>query len=207
MNNLLPQINTRGIYTLSGPFAGSLLPDVAYTCVAVRKLEDIVALGDDPFAKYYQPFGLTVEQYKADLALGACLVSLQAGAGNWMYVPSTYITKMPDQGGIKYTTLALAVSLSALPDYVDLTYIKQQISDIVMENLGITSVVKTVALSAPALLSQTEHSALEAARQVKITNSTTDRAKLLTANTQLAAANQRIAMLEKYIRDNHPATP
>ena len=202
MNNLLPQIGTSGIYTLSAPFAASLLPDVSYNCVAVRKLQDIVAAGADPYETYYQPLGISAEKYAADMALGACIVSLQAGASGWVYVPSTYIVRMPDQGGIRYTTMALAISLSAIPDAVDLTYIRNKIHDVVMENLGVESTVKAIALSPPALITQVEHAALEAARLVKITNATTDHAKLIAVTAQRDSAYQKIAQLEKYIRDH-----
>ncbi len=197
--NLIPALGTRGLYTLAAPFDTKVLPAVPYTCVAVRKLEDITALGGDPKALYYDANGIDASRYQEDLNAGVAIVSLQAAEGSWIYVPSSFITVMPDQGGIPYRSIVLAVPLGAVPDALDLAYIKTQIADLVRENLGITVELKEVAVSPPGNLSQAEHDTLEAARQVNITNRTTERAKYLKAQTDLAAAQQRIQELEAYI--------
>jgi len=197
--NLIPAIGTRGLYTLAAPFDQQVLPSVPYTCAAVRKLEDIVAAGADPKAIYYDANNIDATRYQQDLEAGVCICSLQAAEGSWIYVPSSFITVMPDQGGIPYRSIVLAVPLGAIPDALDLAYIKTQLSGLVKDNLGVDVEVKEVAISPPGNLSQAEHDTLEAARQANITNRTTLRAQLIAVTAQRDAANAKIAELEAYI--------
>jgi hypothetical protein len=202
--NLIPAISTRGLYTLEAPFNAQVLAGVPYTCVAVRKLEDIIAAGGDPKALYYDANNVAGSVYETDVANGVCIVSLQAVEGSWIYVPSSFISVMPDQGGIPYRTIVLGVSLGAIPDALDLGYIKTQIGALVKDNLGVESEIQEVAISPPGNLSQAEHDTLEAARQVNITNRTTERAKLLAVTAERDAALAKVAELEAYIIANPP---
>lgn len=201
MPQLIPAIGVKGRYVLASPFDVKLLANTSYTCVAVRRLEDIVAAGEDPQALYYTANSVTVERYRQDLADNVCLVSLQASIGEWVYVPSSFITAMPDQGGIPYTVTALAVSLGAIPNALNLSYLKSQMAELAVATLGVsTPSVHAVALSPTSNVSQGEHEALEAARQANRSEATTDRAKLLEAISQRDAALTRIQQLETQIK-------
>lgn len=206
MANLIPGIGVRGLYTLLAPFQAKLLVDTPYNCIAVRRLEDIIAAGGDPQEEYYTANSQSAEKYATDLEAGACIITLQASLGSIVYVPSTFITAMPDQGGIPYSTLILGVSLGAVSDALDLTYIKSKISDVVLENLGVVvEEVKEVVVSAPTNLSQSEHDAVEAARLAAKTSNMTDNAKLIAMTAQRDALLQRVSELEAYIVANPPA--
>lgn len=199
MAHLIPSIGVRGLYTLLTPFQVKLLANTPYNCIGIRKLEDIVAAGGDPKALYYTANDQSDAKYDEDLALGACIVTLRAFEGPPVYVPSTFITSMPDQGGVPYTTLVLGVSLSAIPDSLDLTYLKSQVVDLVRDTIGVTSEVREVAVSPPTNLSQAEHATIEAVRAAAVAASQTDYAQLVAANAALAAARQKILELEAYI--------
>lgn len=207
MSLFIPNIGVKGLFNLLTPFDTLLLPNIAYECVAVRRLSDIIGAGGDPFADYYAPYDLDDTVYKADVEAGVSIVSLQADKNNIVYVPNTYINGFPNIGGIPYTTLALAINLGAVPDKLDLSYIKTKIAASVLESIGIEADVRTVAISMPTLLSVGDSAALEAARQARITTVTTDYAKYLEADTLLQAARQQIAELEDFIRANVPSVP
>jgi hypothetical protein len=200
----IPTIGVAGLYTLTAPFATLLVPNISYMCVAARRLSDIIAAGGDPFALYYEPYGLTEVDYKADVANSICIVSLQAGDHNVVYVPNNRIVSYPDIGGVPYTVLGLAINLGAVPDSLDLTYVKTKITNDVAELIGITSTVQTVALSLPQLLTDSNAKIIEAARQANISTVKTDYALYLAAQALLVSAQQRIADLEAYILA-HPA--
>lgn len=208
MSGFTPSVGVRGIYTLLAPFDTKLIPNVPYNCIAVRRLADIVAAGGDPKADYYTPNGLTDQNYADDVAANACIITLQADEAIVEYVPSSYIASFPELGGVPYTQLLLAMNIGAIPDSMDLSYVKGRLADVVLENLGVTTEVKTVAASFPTVLSDVEHAALVAARQLIVGTVTTDHAKFLEANTQLAAAQAKIAELEAFIISlNLPDTP
>lgn len=204
MPQLIPGLGVRGVFTLKPPFDAKMLPNTAYQVVAVRQLADIVAAGGDPRAMYYTPVGLDQAAFEADISAGAVIVSLQASSGVWLYVPSTYILAMPNQGGIPYTVLALACSLGAVANSLDLSYVKDQVKQTVVNNLGLdpTKVeVHEVALSTSTQLTLTEHTALEAARLARKTESTTTLAQLLQRTSERDALAQRVQELETLVSD------
>jgi hypothetical protein len=75
MSDLLPMLGAAGIYTLNAPFDKDLLANTQYTCVAIRKLVEIVAGGGDPFNDYYVPKNLDKSIYSQDLANDVSIVS------------------------------------------------------------------------------------------------------------------------------------
>lgn len=204
---ILPIIGTTGLYNLKAPFETALMANTPYTCIAVRRLSDIVAAGGEPQVEYYQPYNLSDDAYQADLANDVCIISLQAAGSETVYVPSSYLASYPDIGGVPYTVLALAINIGALPDALDLTYLKTKLNADIVEVLGVDTTINVAAISRPSLMPYDMHNSLEAARQAKITAVKTDYAKYLEAQTALDQARTRIAELEAYILANQPATP
>lgn len=202
--SLTPPIGASGIFRLSGPYALLLQTNVSYTCDAVRKMADIVVLGIDPHAEFYAEHSLTYQQYETDLQNGECIVSLRSNGGHWVYVPTSYILSYPNMGGIPYTAIVLGINIGAVPNYLDLSAIKQRIVDTVRETIGVTSTVAQVAISPTKNLPQTDHNAIEASRVANITATRTDRALYLEAVAQRDALTLRIQELEAYIAANLP---
>lgn len=200
MSNYIPAVGTSGIYTLLSPFDNALTPNVAYTCVSVRRLGDIIAAGGNPLKTYYLDNSLTKEIYETDVTNNACIVSLQGPGGLTVCVPSSYIKSYPDIGGVPYSVIAMAISLGAIPTSMDLSYISNQIVELVRDTIGIDSEVKLVEIAEPSLLTYDDSKALEIARKAKIATTMTDRAMYLDASSKLASARQKIAMLETYIK-------
>lgn len=201
---LIPPVGTAGIFTLQAPFAVKLITGAPYTCMAVRRLADVIHEGIEPYERYYEPFGLTREIYTAALAEDVCIVSLRSSGGQWLEVPSTYILSYPDQGGVPYTSLVLAVNIGPIPNHLNLAAIKQRLIDDVRDYIGIDSSVMTVAVSETKLIAQSISIGIEAARVAQINTSTTDRAKLIAAQAVSTAALAKIAELEAYIKTNLP---
>lgn len=202
--SLTPPIGASGIFRLSGPYAALLQSNVSYTCDAVRKMTDIIVLGIDPHAEFYSEHGLTYQQYQNDLQNGECIVSLRSNGGHWVYVPTSYVLGYPNMGGIPYTAIVLGINIGAVPNYLDLSVIKQRVVDLVRETIGVTSTVTQVAISPTKNLPQSDHNAVEANRVANITATRTDRALYLEAVTQRDALTLQIQELEAYIAANLP---
>ncbi len=198
--DLTPEVGATGVYTLSPPFDTKIITDVIYTCIAVREFTDLTAVGMDPKDLYYADV-LTTDptRYETDIEKGVCIVTLQSVSGDIVYVPSSFIKSFPKAGGVAYTTVALAISLSAIPKSTDLTFLKQQMRDIVTNTIGVTSDVKTLTLSPDMLVSTVESAALEAARAELITTTETDRAARIRLEGLVRSQAQQIEQLEAYI--------
>jgi hypothetical protein len=198
---LIPPVGTSGIYKLASPFNTLLQANMSYRCDAVRRVTDYLEVGLDPFVDIYEPRGLSKAIYNTDLLNQVCIVSLVSTSGHWIYVPSTYIASYPDINGVPYTVMVIGLELGAIPNYKDLTGLKQAIASLTRDVIGVMPTVREVAISAVQKLSQSDHDALENARSIAITNSQTDRAKLLTVQHELTVLRQQYAELEAYVRD------
>ncbi len=206
--NLIPPIGASGLYRLGQPFDTKVNLNIGYTCMAVRKISDIQALGIDPYAAYYEPYDIPEAKYKEDAASGVCIISLQSGGGIWVYVPSSYIESYPQLNGVPYVGVALMLHLGALPDSLNLTYIKTLVNDVVSASLGVVPQdVQTIVTTPKTLVSQDNHMAAESTRQQNITNNTTDYARLQQYANENAELRSRIAHLERYILTNMPPAP
>jgi hypothetical protein len=198
---LNPNIGASGLWSLVTPFDQLLLPDVAYSCVAVRLLADIIASGGDPFTLYYEPQNLAQTDYQNDVAAGAAIVSLQATGGNWVHVPSTYISQMPNANNIPYRGIVLGVNLGALPDSLDLSYLKSQVSAVVQDTIGVVpAAVTSLAVTPKTLISPAEDASITASRQALMAANGTPTAQLIAARAQIATLQQQIAALSQFIQ-------
>ena len=200
--NLVPSIGLAGIYTLLAPFSSKVLPGVQYTCAAARLMSDLIAEGIDPKARYYTANQLADSKYDEDLANGVCIVSLVSSTGSWVYVPSSYIASFPNMSGVTYAAVSLLVKLGAIPDTLSLDYLKTKLANVTSDTIGILPTIQSVVTSASAIVSSDDHKLIEAARQAKITGSTTDSAMVARLQAQVETMTQQIRALEKYITDN-----
>jgi hypothetical protein len=220
-NNLIPDVGASGVWSLTAPYSSLINASASYVCLAVRQLEDIIAAGGDPYSMYYVPqegdvAGSLKDQYTADLANSVCIVTLQASSGPVYYIPTSYITSFPASGGVPYQACLLAVDIGALPESTDLTFLKQQIANLVKTTVGLTSVaITTVVASATTNLSQSDHLKAVAARQANITNTVTPEAQVIALQKELQSLQTAYANLEQFIQQNigvltgttPPATP
>jgi hypothetical protein len=205
--NLIPELGAAGVFTLTSPFNNALMSNASYTCISIRLLEDIIAAGGDPYTKYYQPreqtSGDLQAQYQADLGNGVCIITLQQSSGAVAYVPSSFVASYPSKGGVPYTNLMMAVDLGAMPNYVDLTFLKQQIANLVKTTVGLTSVlIQTVVVSPTTNLSASDHARAEAARQANITNTNTPESQVIALTKQLQTLQGQYANLEAFVNAN-----
>ncbi len=173
--NLIPPIGAAGLYKLSAPFSNVVNLNISYSCMAVRKISDIQATGVNPYDAYYKPYDIAESVFQSDANSGVCIISLQSQSGLWVYVPSSFIEAYPQLNGIPYVGVALMMHLGALPDSLNLAYLKNTLSEVITANLGVAPQdIQTVITTAKTMVSQDNHISAENARQANIGNSNTD---------------------------------
>lgn len=200
-----PTLHATGVYTLTTPWATAA--NTIYTCIAIRSFKDLILHGVDIAATYYDPMGLDATNYQADLSLGANLITLTSPNQPTLYVPDTYIEAYPDLTNVAYNNIVLSCLLGPLPDGLDLTFLTSQISGVVSDVIGLEPTVNIYVSPSTGVMTTDQAEAAETARQANITNRTTDRAKVLTLQAQLDAANQLIATLQNLAITNGWITP
>ena len=190
----VPPMGTRGLYSLKAPY--STVANQLYTCTAIRYFKDIQNQGDDVFAKYYVPKGLTQADYTRDLAANVAIVSLTSESQAPIYVPSSYILSFPGLTSFNYQNVVLSLSLGPLPDTLDLTFLKTQISTTVAAVIGVPPTVFENVAATTGVVTPEQHDALEAARQAAVTNQTTDYARYIEERDKRIVLETKLAALE-----------
>lgn len=198
------QIGDRGVFKLKEPFAILVTPQVVYEVRALRTLNDYVAGGESPYDRFYKPFNISEKDYHLAVSKNECIVALNSGTGEWIYVPESYIEGMPSMSGIKYTNIILAVRLGAIPDTTSLEALVASIREQVMGYIGIDAEVRVSAVSQSSFIDADKHTRLENARQNKISISETDFSRAKKLEAENATLKQRVRMLEDFIARNKP---
>jgi hypothetical protein len=199
---LTPSIGAKGIWAADAPYASVLVPDVIYECVAVRKLADIIAAGEDGFAKYYSGFGLTVTEYINDVQLGVCIVSLLSGTGQWSYIPHTRLAVAPDVAGVKYSRIVMGIQLGELPESMDLSPLSGVIQSAVQHYLGIAPVINLSVTSETTLVTAAEHVNRTATISAVRSLNKTDYTKNVELIAEIQSLRARLTIAEQYILAN-----
>lgn len=197
---MTPPIQCRGRYILRTPFVA--VPTMAYTSIALRKFQDIEELGDDVFALYYEPVGLEKADYTNDARDDAIIVTLCDEVGNYIYVPDTYIVRYPDMGDVKYQHVVLSISLGAIPEYVPLDSLKQMISSLASDSIGVANVVSEHIAPSRAVVTPEQHELAEIARTAAIVMRTSERAELLKEKDKRIVLEEQNLVLIQILKDN-----
>lgn len=183
-----PSIGDSGLFKLKEPYDVLVTAGSLYTCQSVRTINDFIASGESVYEKFYSPLNLSSDEFQQDVADNVCIVGLQAGTGEWIFVPNSFIVGAPSSNGVKYIPVVLGISLGAIPDAFNLESLIQQFKDIVIDTLGVQSEVKGVVVGSPKWFTNTEHELIEVARKEKVSTSTSP----IIMNKLLTSENERL---------------
>lgn len=204
MNLVIPTIGARGFYNLASPFDTKFSANEMYTCQAIRRIGDYLALNEDPYTNVYLDNGLTEADFDSDQQENMYIVSLQSDKGQWLYVPARFILSYPIMNGIPYQTMMLGVGLGAIPAEMDLSALQNLVSDVIFDNLGIRPQISPVVLSKQKLIARADHEQIQAARLAQATQKKSFYSRYRDMVTLYDKALTKLAALENYIKAHHP---
>lgn len=190
---MTPALNSTGLYTVAGPF--TIAADTLYTCKAINSYAALVSAGVDVYALYYQPVGLTQQQYQNDYTAGANIITLMSSTAATVMLPDTYISSVPNSGNVAYVEFLAVANLGPMPEATNLAFLQQQLADVVSSVIGVTPTISVFALPTTDVMSQEQAAVAEAARQAAITNRATDYAALLALRQQYATLQANYSTL------------
>jgi hypothetical protein len=199
MSLMTPLLHAKGVYEVSAPW--TIAPGIIYECIAIRSFVDLQKLGEDVFDLYYNPQGLDQIRYETDRILNANIITLISPTHPTIYVPDTFITKYPELNGVKYNRLVLSIDLGPLPDYEDLTFLKNQLQGVVSDVIGVVAEVKVHIAPSTGVVSQSDHTAAQNARQAAITARDTDYAKLLETESLVTDLRTQLTSYEAVFKE------
>lgn len=209
MNELLPAIGASGNWKLKTPYDTQYVSGLAYTCRAINKLSAVVALGIDAKAEYYDKYEIPEAVYNDHVQKDISIVTLVSSAGNFLFVPSTYIEGKPTNDAVPYVVMGMLITLGAIPNTFDPTFLKTKVENVIKANLGHDPEIEFVALSEVTNKAWDDHTALENTRISALEDSSTDYVRRVKAEEELVQARAQIQALQQYIIDqgNLPPTP
>lgn len=204
---LIPSIGTKGIWDFDSPYKEAISATAVFECMAVRKLSDVIAAGEDAFARYYSNFGLSNSAYVADVRADVCIVSLVTGNGFWQYIPSNRIKAFPVTAGVAYSNIVLAVDIGLLPEQMDLTGLINRLRDMVEHHTSLVPEVITTVSSETTLKTTEEHQAfLDSIATLNALNKT-DYTKIVELTQEAVALRAKLATAEAWIKQHSMVMP
>lgn len=219
MTVVLPSIGMTGKWSLKTPLEDILIPDVIYTCRAIRSLSEYLTQNEDPYQDIYKPLGLSQSDYDTDFASNVYVVSLQSEDGTWVYIPTPYLESYPSTNGVSYRRQSVVIPLPNLPTSIDYSVMIDRINQAIFETVGITASTRVVPIGNIYLIDQAIADQEAIDRAQNILHMLTDRVQirvLETENTRLKSLLEQLQeCLNGYCRTDHgvclptfnPATP
>lgn len=191
---ITPLPNMRGIYTLRQPWSAD--NTVLYTCTALRTFRELIDSGVNTFVTYYEPKGLTEQDYQNDLAAGAILCVLMGDNGAVINVPDTYVISYPDQSAPPVGHFVLSASLGPIRMDLNLDFLRAKVAEVISDTIGVVPEVFADVLDSSTVLTKEQYDAMEAARNSAIKNRSTTYALLLQTQAMLGVSNSKVTELQ-----------
>ena len=195
MARLTPPLGAFGKYTLKAPW--TTVDKIAYKCVSLRRVEEIVKSGKDIHDTFYRPMGLELSVANEDILKGVVFVGLLGTDGSRIYVPDTYIEGYPDQTAITYDYTVMSVDLGPQPSDMDLTALIDEFKFITRDHTGIDVddiIVHIGRAQSNTMLTQEQYIAAADARELKKKNT-------VPTSIQLQEKDERIRQQDALITE------
>lgn len=137
---ITPSVGTVGLYEVRTPW--TVTPEHVYECIANRKMEDLIDRGIDILDFVYHKVNLGEAEYAADVAEGACIISLRDTTDSSVpviHIPDTYIISYPNMDVSNYNRCVVSVDLGALPINTDVTGMIVALKQAALDMVGVES--------------------------------------------------------------------
>lgn len=203
-SEILPNLGSKGSYELSTPFDAKVDSSVEYVCVGVETINSMVSRGIDVQQDIYLDNSIDASVYSTDAANNRSIITIQPTHGLQIRFPSSFLLGWPDNNRVRYSTIILGISLSAIADSEDLTVLKTEIADLIQSRFGIKSEVMSFKSGTTYLVTQSQHQSYVTARQTLITQNKSVANRLEETIAENVDLNIRIQTLQDYIAEHVP---
>lgn len=200
-----PVIGSKGVFKLTSPFDSQVSAQDIYTCKAIRTLDEYIANGEDPWAKFYEPYnglGVDTELYQLHLSVNESIVSLESEGGSWVYVPSSFLNMVPKVDGVVYVKYMLGIPLPPIPQTHDMSTMYSELVAVVQKYLNMAVEIKTTQVARPFMVTQDVHEAVIASRAINPNSTLIHEMTITQLNAKLAKITLQRDTLMQYIKNN-----
>jgi hypothetical protein len=194
---LIPPINSVGRFKLKDPLSKLINPDVNYKVVSVRSIKDMIESDEDVLTFIYLNQGLTETDYQNDVSINIPIVTLISPSEEYLYIPANRILSIPDVTGYRFRRKIISVDLGYVPDDTDLTWLEDEIKDLVTTMYGVNPEVDTLDASPTYLYTKQDYDEFETSRTNTVTNTTTCYGRLKEIEKKLALMKDKLKAVLK----------
>ncbi len=184
---LTPEVNLAGLFTANNPY--EFPSNVVFKLEAIRTFPELVRDGEDVYLKYYEPKGLSRQDYLDDADVKAAILTFKSTDGEVRYVPNTFLADYPGQNSIAYTRNVYVFDLGLTPSYVDAGKLNDDIVALIKSQVGVETTGELTIMQYEGTVTEEDHIKMEARRKATIRQSAP-------LTEQLAAATQRANELQ-----------
>lgn len=193
--SISPHIGLAGVYELKQPWQVSLTK--TYTCIALRSFADIYEDGSDVYTEFYADKGIDRDVFEVDARNKVLIVTLTNDENDFVYVPTSYILKMPEMGDVKYSRRIVSIDLNALPDYLNLDLLVERLGTNVADVIGVIPDIKEHKMPSTGVVTPQQHRDFEEARASKVQLTGTDYMRYLNEKKRADELYDRLKLLEQ----------
>lgn len=201
---IIPEVGTSGYFNFAEPFNTLSLNFERYTVKAIRKLSDYHANNEKPLDDIYKANGLTQSDYDADMLKDMPIVVIQSAKGHWLSVPARYVLSYPISDGVVYRNTAINVMLPPMPIERSYDLVKNEITELVKDTLGVACKLAVVEVSRPVMVPLDKHEVEVQKRAQYTLGKGSSRTKIALLEMQNQALLNKVAELEAWIKVNKP---
>ncbi len=189
-------IGLSGLFCFSAPF-DTFFKDRndLLTIGSLNTLGELYSNNVDPYQLYYAPYGVSDADYKKSVQNNDMIVGFKNSMDTWLYVPTSYITGLPNTNGLNYQITGISINLGALRVGSDLTSLMTAITGQIQSVLGITPKIEQTFLSSVRMISHDDAKKMESARNANKQNIPT----VFQLQNLLITYRNQITLLEKFI--------
>jgi len=191
-----PDLNAEGRFVLREPWRAE---NKDYWVDAIRSLDDVRKLEDNPIGLIYTPVGLGDAEYRSDIDEGAMIITLRSDDGQIIYVPDTYIVSVPRVDAIPYSHLIVSASLGPFPDTYNTALLEAKVSAVISDYIGVEPQVNIARAPMRGTITYDRHRQLTSARQAAVRLRDTDRATALELEQLVRQQQDQILLLERLL--------
>lgn len=202
VNRVNITVGMKGTVSASAPFNTVINPRHIQECVSVESIRGMLSQGVEVFDEIYAPVNLDESTFDQHVDDDVRIITFQSSSGDVYRIPEVYVNGLPYANGVPYRCIMLGISLSIVPDGMDLSSIKSEVAELVFDQLGVRSEVKEVVFGEPLMLTSSQHDAIETARVANIVNNPGSLLRIRQLQEIVDRQAQTIQVLENYIKIN-----
>tara|TARA_B100001057_G_scaffold463613_1_gene517977 strand:+ start:197072 stop:197671 length:600 start_codon:yes stop_codon:yes gene_type:complete len=194
---LTPTIYATGRYQVRDPF--TLVDGVDYTCHAVRTFKECQQRGMDVFKEVYEANGIGRDKYLTDEAAGINIIALMTEGQPTLYIPDSYIASYPNLGEAVPQRLIISVDIGVISSHWSPDYLIEQMRNLASDIAGGEPEVELHSIPLLGRKSSGDVPAIEAGREVAVTQRTSDYAKTQELERSNALLREKVRSLENKV--------